>query len=467
MFYRLNDFYILRGWQRMTAVLIKRPRNDAKALSAKELNLLLLCDGCTEFESLIAPEEQQVLDKWITEGVVSPCEVFTPLNEEQRYIYYPNRYMRSAFWSITGRCNYRCRHCYMDAPDARLGEISHGEALNFIDQMNDCGILRIDLTGGEPFVRKDFWQLVDRICQYKMVIGQVYTNGWLMTEQMLDAFEVRGQHPEFSISFDGLGWHDWMRGVKGAEDAAFRAFRLCKRRGFPVNVEMCLHKGNLDTVRETMSVLNGAGVYAVKIGRVQNTELWRSNAEGNELTYLEYCDAALKYIPQYYEDALSMRILWGGIIDMHSNNTYQVVAERYCGDCSCEEHHLCGAVRSACYITPEGRVMPCISITSWDGQYQYPRIQDEGLQKLLSGGFYMDIADARVKDLLHVNETCAACEYKYKCGGGCRAAAAISSNNIMGCDPDQCAFFKNGYPQKVREVADAAIAKYCKKVEKP
>lgn len=377
MFYRLNDSYILRGWCRMTAAIIKRPENKLKALSKNEFNLLLLCDGCTAFENLINMEERQILDKWIADGVVSPCEVPIPLNEEQQYICYPNRYVRNAFWSITGRCNYRCRHCYMDAPDARLGEVSREEAMSFIDQMNDCGILEVDLTGGEPFVRKDFWQLVDCICQYEMIIGQVYTNGWMLTEQVLDEFEARGQKPEFSISFDGLGWHDWMRGINGAEDAAFRAFELCKKRGFPVNVEMCIHKGSIGTVRESLKTLSAAGIYATRVGGIQSTELWRKNAEGNELTYLEYCDAALKYIPQYYEGALPMHILWGGVINMHPNGTYRIVSERYCGDCSCEEQHLCGAVRSACYITPEGRLMPCLPMTSWDGQYQYPRIQDE------------------------------------------------------------------------------------------
>ena len=99
----------------------------------------------------------------------------------------------------------------MDAPDAALGELSTRQAFNLIDQMKECGVLCVDITGGEPLVRKDFLQLVDRILSHKMVIRQIYTNGWMLNERMLEEFERREFKPEINISFDGVGWHDWMR----------------------------------------------------------------------------------------------------------------------------------------------------------------------------------------------------------------------------------------------------------------
>ena len=77
-----------------------------------------------------------------------------------------------------------------------LGELSTEQALNLIDQMAECGVLQVDLTGGELFVRKDLWQLIDRILSYKMTINQVYTNGWLVNDELLDKFEKRGLKPE-------------------------------------------------------------------------------------------------------------------------------------------------------------------------------------------------------------------------------------------------------------------------------
>ena len=116
------------------------------------------------------------------------------------------------------------------------------------DQMAECGVLSVDLTGGEPFVRRDICQLIDRILSYHMTINMVYTNGWLVNVKLLDESEKRGVKPEFSISFDGVGWHDWMSGVSGAEEAALRALHLLPSRKFPVHVEMCIHRGNVNTL---------------------------------------------------------------------------------------------------------------------------------------------------------------------------------------------------------------------------
>ena len=466
MYHRLADAYLLRGWQHMTNVLLHQPTNQIIPCTGKEFHLLLLCDGCTDFTDRLSAEEKQTLEALTAKGYVTACETPTPIRKEQQYVLYRNRYVRSACWSITGRCNYHCRHCYMDAPDAQLGEVTHEEAMDFIDQMHRCGIRQVDLTGGEPFVRKDFWQLVDHMTQYGMVIGMVYTNGWLLTEQVLDAFAQRGQHPEFSISFDGVGWHDWMRRVPGAEEAALRAFDLCKRRGYAVNVEMCLHRGNMSTLRDTVKLLAAHGVHALKVGKVQDSQLWHANSEGNAMTTEAYCEAAIDYIPYYYEDGMPMDVLLGGVVMLKRHGEYTVIPERHANDASCLEHHLCGAVRASCYITPEGRLLPCLPMTSWEGQSVFPRIQEEGLQKLLSTGLYMDMAAARVKDLLQVNPQCNACEHKYQCGGGCRASAVCATGDMMGCDPEQCLFYRMNYAPRIRAAADAAMAKYGVKAER-
>lgn len=458
MFYRLRDEYILRGWQHLNGALIKRPLNVVKAINNEEYNLLMLCDGCTDLEGMLEKEEEKILQSFVDKKIIEIFEEEMPLLEDQKYVYYDNRYVNTACWSITGKCNFRCRHCYMDAPGAMLGELSTEEALNIIDQMHACGIFNVDLTGGEPFVRKDFWTLVDKLCEYKIQIRQIYTNGWLLNDKVLDEFEKRDLHPDFSISFDGIGWHDWMRGIDGAEKAAIRAFELCQKRKYSVNVEMCLHKGNAHTIRETIRLLPRYGIHTIKIGKISDTELWLKNGEGNSLSQEEYYQCAINYIPQYFEDGMPMSVIFGGVIFLHYHSTrYEIVAMRYAGDSSCLNKYLCGAVRSSSYITPEGRLLPCISLTSWDNQTDFPRIQEIGLQSLLKDSMYMRIADARVQDLLKVNTKCNACEYKYLCGGGCRASAALSSNDLMGSDLEQCFFLKNNYHIKLKELTDRVI----------
>ena len=54
-------------------------------------------------------------------------------------------------------------YCYMSAPDAKFGEMSYEDCMKLIDQMAECGISRIGLTGGEPIGGKARQQLLDRL----------------------------------------------------------------------------------------------------------------------------------------------------------------------------------------------------------------------------------------------------------------------------------------------------------------
>lgn len=463
MFYRLKQPYILRGWKGMPWVLVERPYNKKRNLSREQFQLLLLCDGKTDVTADMLDETmQKALQQCKENNWIETCPEPKPLETDQYYQYFKNRYVESIFWSITGKCNYRCRHCYMDAPNGALGELSTEQALDLIDQMAVCGVLSVDITGGEPFVRRDFWQLVDRILSYQMTIGMVYTNGWLLNETVLDEFESRGIKPEISISFDGVGWHDWMRGIPGAEEAALRALKLCKERGFPTNVEMCIHKGNQNLIAQTVEVLRTVGVTKIKASGVEMTELWRCNCEGNALTQSEYIEAIIRYIPQYYEAGCPADFQIGGSIMLFRDGSYRILAERYKNEETSQNAYLCGAARYACYITPEGRLLPCMPMTSSPREVQerFPLIQEIGLQKGLDDSFYMKFVGCRVKDLLAVNKECVSCEHNLTCGGGCRAIALEHDHDLMGCDRDACLLLKGGYAERIRQTAEKARVAY-------
>ena len=84
-------------------------------------------------------------------------------------------------------------------------------------------------------------------------ITTIYSNGKLVTDKLLDELEQRGIYPEFNMSFDGVGHHDWLRGIPGAEEAVKEAFVRCRKRGFPTAAEMCIHEDNKHTLRESVN----------------------------------------------------------------------------------------------------------------------------------------------------------------------------------------------------------------------
>ena len=105
-----------------------------------------------------------------------------------------------------------------------------------------------------------------------------------------------------------------MRGVPGAEEAALRAFGLCKKRGFYATASVCIHRGNVSSLPQTIEALRTVGVTEAKTSNVDMTDLWRCHSEGNAMTQQEYMDAMIPYITWYYEAGRPIEDLeFGGI----------------------------------------------------------------------------------------------------------------------------------------------------------
>ena len=137
----------------------------------------------------------------------------------------------------TRKCNYRCRHCLVSAPNAHHPQLPLQDCLHIIREIAVCGINRVDITGGEPFLRSDFEEIVKELSSFNIDIGTVFTNASLLTEDVLQMLKKYHQYPAFQLSFDGLGHHDWLRGVEGTELEADKAFRLLQKHELQPNME--------------------------------------------------------------------------------------------------------------------------------------------------------------------------------------------------------------------------------------
>ena len=101
-------------------------------------------------------------------------------------------------------------------------------------------------------------------------------------------------------------------------------------------------------------------------------------------------------------------------------------------------------------------------MTASPKQELFPKVQEIGLRQGLSSSYYMQFVNGRIRDLLAANAECAGCDYRYKCGGGCRASALAIDQNPMGCDRQMCMFWKNEYDARIRQAIEDAEAKWGK-----
>ena len=455
---RVKSDYLLRGWQGLPYALVRRDGGKPLFMRADTFRTVQFCNGRFTADSPVflgvRKEHLKQLDAF---GILEYRDEPGGLDPDQEYRRYDNRYIQRVHWSITGHCNYRCRHCYMSAPHAALPQPTPEECLAIVDQIADCGITHISLTGGEPLIRYDFMTIVDHILERGMRIDSIMTNGALVDARLLDALDARNCHPEFNMSFDGpRKWHDWLRGMDGAYDSVRRAFALCRARGFPTGAELVLHRGNIGALRESVQELGQLGVSSLKVNRL-NCVGEGAALTDYALTVEEEYEAYLAYIPHYFEDGMPVPALMLAGLFVAREGAFAVGAERHAEDEDCGNKVICASARTTMYLGPDGRILPCIPLSEQgEAGEKFPAIGEITLAEALSDSFYLDFVCTTLDDYLAHNPDCAACAFKNRCGGGCRGHAVIANGctDLLGVDPDNCLIFKGGYYDRVKKLIE-------------
>ena len=88
-------------------------------------------------------------------------------------------------WNLTRMCNLRCPHCYMEGGQKAENELTTEECLGLIGEMKALGTEMLILTGGEPLMRKDIYDIAKSASDQGIwvVMG---TNGVLLTDQVVE-----------------------------------------------------------------------------------------------------------------------------------------------------------------------------------------------------------------------------------------------------------------------------------------
>jgi hypothetical protein len=130
MYYKLKNKYNLRGWEKLPYAIVDTEAHRASFVDKGTFAALDLCNGRIDLALPLVPQSiRDSVKKLEAQGIVALCAPGEGIAERQKYRRYPNRFMQSAHWSITGRCNCKCRHCYLSAAEGRYGELSHDDIM--------------------------------------------------------------------------------------------------------------------------------------------------------------------------------------------------------------------------------------------------------------------------------------------------------------------------------------------------
>jgi AdoMet-dependent heme synthase len=335
--------------------------------------------------------------------------------------------LRLLAWETTRRCNLACRHCRAAAGSGPYpGELTTDEGIKLLDDLATMGQVVVILTGGEPLLRDDIYDLAAYGARlgHRMVMA---VNGTLLTPQIAVRLKDAGIQ-RLSISLDGssAASHDNLRAVDGAFEGALAGMAACREAGLPFQVNTTVTRANR---QELMAIYE----LAIKLGAAAHhvfvlVPMGRGAEIREELVHPDEYEETLRWLlarqregrlfikptcaPQYYR-------LWR-----------QDAAER--GEKISAATHGMEAMTKGClggqgfaFVSYKGSVQPCgyLELPAGDiRETAFPEIwaHSELFRQLRR------VDDYRGK--------CHTCQYRKVCGG-CRARAYALTGDVLAEDP--------------------------------
>jgi radical SAM protein with 4Fe4S-binding SPASM domain len=151
---------------------------------------------------------------------------------------------------ITARCNNNCRHCYINLPAenklAKQKEMPLTQIKNIVDQAVELGALWCLITGGEPFLREDFFDIYEYLKKKGLLIS-VFTNATLITEEHIKFFK---KYPprDIEVTVYGVTKETYERVTRkpGSYDAFTRGLNLLLESGVKVRFKAMALRSNVN-----------------------------------------------------------------------------------------------------------------------------------------------------------------------------------------------------------------------------
>ncbi len=251
--------------------LIHNPRNDNEhEVNQTAYQLLWRCDGYRIWGEIVNELAQayQTSEQQIEEGSIPILNTLT----DEGILWWRRDRMQwwrlppptFVLWDLTNRCNLRCRHCVVSAGECHEAELSTDKCFDLIDQLKAFGVQMLLLSGGEPLIRRDFFEIAEYAVQQGMEL-QVATNATLVTEEV--ARRLASIHANAQVSLDGATAevHDDFRQVPGTWERTLQGIGYLVKADVPVMVAATVTKANIDQIPALYDLAADLGAHTFRI----------------------------------------------------------------------------------------------------------------------------------------------------------------------------------------------------------
>ena len=334
-------------------------------------------------------------------------------------------------WELTYACNLQCVHCLSSSGRRDPRELTTEECEAVIDELQRMQVFYINIGGGEPTIRKDFWHLVRYAVDHGVGV-KFSTNGSGIDAEVAEQL-AESDYVDVQISIDGADaeTNDHVRGA-GSFATAVRAMEHLQAagfEGFKISVVMTRH--NIPQVDEFKAMADHYGA---------QLRLTRFRPSGRGADSWEALHPSDQQQRELYHWLLDHPDVLTGDSFFHLSALGEALPGL----------NLCGAGRVVCLIDPVGDVYACPFVLH--DEFLAGSVRDEG-------GFQKVWQDSDLFTELREPQSagaCASCGHFDACQGGCMAAKFFTGIPLDGPDPE-CVL---GHGEEAMDsVARAAVSK--------
>ena len=322
-------------------------------------------------------------------------------------------HLRWLFFEITNKCNLRCMHCGSSCTS--IGELLSVQDIEktLVAVQNEHPM--ICLTGGEPLLHPEFFDIASRIHSMGFSWGMT-TNATLIDDDA--AYELRKSGMStVSVSLDGMEHsHDLLRRQTGAWQKAISGLKSLQKAGFQPQVTTVVHQENINELDSLYSLLCDMGI---RSWRPINIEpIGRACEAGNLLLTAEQFNYLLRYIREKrFDPECSMEVTFGCSHYLGTENE-RMVRDHY---------FLCGAGILTASVRSNGDICACLDIEDRKELVQ-GNIRTDDFMEVWHDRFHAFRRD-RTSDCAR----CMNCSERFICGGDSAHTWDFGKNEPLLC----------------------------------
>lgn len=335
--------------------------------------------------------------------------------------------LRLVAWETTRNCNLACIHCRASATRGPYSdELDRAEAFRLLDQIAAVGRPIIILTGGEPLLRADIFD----IARYGTARGLrmvMAVNGTLVTPVVVEKMAAAGIQ-RVSVSLDGAdpASHDSFRKVDGAFEETLKGIQLLKEGGLEFQINTTITRTNLDQIPKIHELAANLGAVAHHIFLLVPTGRGKYIVD-QEINAAEYEKTLNWFYDQRDKTPMQLKATC-------APHYYRILRQRARADgkpVTFQTHGLDAVTRGClggigfCFISHRGIVQPCGYLDLNCGDVRQTSFVDIWHHSRLFSS---------LRNYNNLKGKCGICEFKQVCGG-CRARAYEATGDYLAEEP--------------------------------